>query len=278
LPDVFVPAARRLRLAVLVLMPLGDSPIGHEVDDAHAREQAVLEAAAAVIAVSAWTRDDVLERYALPPDRLHIAVPGTEPARLAQPTPSGNRLLCVAAVSQHKGQDILVDALDDIIDLDWDCTCVGTLDREPDFVEQLRRRLGNGRLADRVRLIGPRAGDELADSYAAADLVVLPTRVESYGMVLTEAIARGIPVVASDIGGVPEAVGTGHDGRPPGLLVRPGDPAALADALTRWLTDGQLRDDLRQAARDRRGSLPAWESTARSVDVVLQGISGGPGY
>jgi glycosyltransferase involved in cell wall biosynthesis len=278
LPDVFVPAARRLRLAVLVLMRLGDSPMGHEVDDASAREQAVLEAAAAVVTVSAWTRDDLVERYALPPDRLRIALPGTEPAELAEPAARGNRLLCVAAVTEHKGHDILVDALERITDLDWDCTCVGSLDREPGFVEQLRRRVDRDRFGDRFRLTGPRAGDELADSYAGADLVVLPTRVESYGMVLTEALARGIPVVASAVGGVPEAVGTGRDGRRPGLLVRPGDPVALADELSRWLTDAQLRHDLRKAALERRARLPSWESTARCVDAVLRGISGGSGY
>jgi glycosyltransferase involved in cell wall biosynthesis len=273
LPDVFVPAARRLRLVVLVLMPLGDSPMGHEVDDAAARERAVLEAAAAVVTVSAWTRDDVLARYALPPDRVQVALPGTERAELAEPTASGNRLLCVAAVSQHKGHDVLIDSLDRIAELDWDCTCVGSLDREPDFVEQLRRRRDRGRLRGRLHLTGPRAGDELADSYAAADLVVLATRVESYGMVLTEALARGIPVVASAVGGVPEAVGTSSDGHRPGLLVPPGDPAALADRLARWLTDAHLRHGLRQAARDRRSSLPSWESTAQRVDAVLRGIS-----
>jgi glycosyltransferase involved in cell wall biosynthesis len=273
LPDVFVPAARRLRLAVLVLMPLGDSPMGHEVDNGAERERAVLEAAAAVVAVSAWTRDDLLERYGLPPDRVQVALPGTEPAELAEPAPSGNRLLCVAAVSQHKGHDVLVEALDRVADLDWHCTCVGSLDRQPDFVAQLRRRLEGGRLSDRLHFTGPRAGEELADSYAAADLVVLATRVESYGMVLTEALARGIPVVASAVGGVPEAVGTARDGVRPGLLVPPGDPDALADRLARWLTEARLRHDLRQAARDRRTSLPVWESTAQRVDGVLRGIS-----
>jgi glycosyltransferase involved in cell wall biosynthesis len=272
LPDLFVPAARRLRLTMLVLMPLGGSPMGHGVDDAAAREQAVLEAAAAVVTVSTWTRDDLLERYSLPRDRVQVALPGVEPAEIANPTPSGNRLLCVAAVSRHKGHDILVDALARIAELDWHCTCVGSLDREPDFVERLRRRLDYLALGDRFTLAGPRVDGDLADSYASADLVVLASRVESYGMVLTEALARGIPVVASDVEGVPEAVGTDGDGRRPGLLVETGDPQPLAAALARWLGDARLRRNLRDIALVRRGSLPTWESTAQCVDAVLRGI------
>lgn len=273
LPDVVVPVARRLRLAMLVHMPLGGAPLGHEVNDADTLEATVLAAVAAVVTVSAWSRDTLLKRYRLAPERVHVALPGTDPADLAAPTPAGDRLVCVAAVTRHKGHDTLVDALDRIAHLRWRCSCVGPLDREPEFVASVRRRLGVSPIADRVTLAGQRIGPELAETYGATDLAVLASRVESYGMVVTEALSRGIPVVASSVGGVPEAVGTLPDGRRPGLLVQPDEPAALAAALTDWLSDARMRSDLRRAARERRTALPGWASTARRVDAVLKEIS-----
>ena len=129
------------------------------------------------------------------------------------------------------------------------------------------------RWGSRVHFPGPRTGVELAQSYGAADLLVLPSRTETYGMVVTEALARGLPVVAADVGGVPEALGHGAGGTRPGLLVPPGDPAALAAALRAWLVDAGLRARLRRAARERRASLPAWSTTASVVAGVLAGAA-----
>jgi glycosyltransferase involved in cell wall biosynthesis len=146
---------------------------------------------------------------------------------------------------------------------------VGSLDRDPEFVEALRHRSLSDGLRARVHFAGPRTGPDLDRSYAAADLLVLPSRAETYGMVVTEALARGLPVVASDVGGVGEALGHGADGVRPGLLVTPGDPAALAAAFRTWLTDAQLRLRLRRAAGERRESLSRWSGTAAVLAGVL---------
>ena len=106
-----------------------------------------------------------------------------------------------------------------------------------------------------MRFPGPRTGAELDRAYAAADLLVLASHAETYGMVVTEALARGLPVLAAEVGGVTEALGHGEDGTRPGLLVPPGDPAALGAALRAWLGDAELRGRLRRAARERRASL-----------------------
>src|SRR5207248_1380403 len=112
----------------------------------------------------------------------------------------------------------------------WQCLCVGSLERDPAFVASLRRRTLEGGLDERVSFPGPRTGSDLDRIYAAADLMVLASRAETYGMVLTEALARGLPVVAADVGGVSESLGVGADGVRPGILVAPGNPAALAAA------------------------------------------------
>jgi glycosyltransferase involved in cell wall biosynthesis len=120
-----------------------------------------------------------------------------------------------------------------------------------------------------VSFSGPLTAGELDRVYAGADLLVLPSRNETYGMVVTEALARGLPVIASDVGGVTEAVGHDGDGVRPGLLVAPEDPVALAGALRAWLGDAELRSRLRAAARGRRESLQGWSSTASAVAAVL---------
>ena len=241
-PEVLVPQARRLRLVVLVHMPLGHRPADDEADDARMRERAVLSAAAAVVTTSAWTRRRLLELYALPADRVHVAEPGVDAAELATGTAAGGALLCVAAVTFDKGHDVLLDAL-------------ATIDG-PVLALRVRGQPGprpgvrggvsvaahwTAGWATACRFPGPRTGADLDRSYAAADLMVLASRAETYGMVVTEALARGLPVVAADVGGLTEALGHGADGIRPGLLVPPEDPAALGAALRAWLGDAELQ-------------------------------------
>jgi glycosyltransferase involved in cell wall biosynthesis len=255
-PDELGRHGRRLRLVVLVHMPLGEP-----------RERDALAAAAAVVTTSDWSRRRLLDRYALTPHRVHVAHPGVDPAPLTRGSARGSALLCVAAVTRPKGHDVLVRALAMLDHRDMHCVCAGTLDRDPAFVADLRRSVADLRRsgADRVSLVGPLSGAALADRYAAADLLVLPSRAETYGMVVTEALARGTPVLVSDVDGVPEAVGRAPDGRVPGLLVPPDDPVALAAALRRWLDEPALRAELRSAARARRATLTGWSVTAATI-------------
>ena len=271
-PDVLLAQTRRLRLVVLVHMPLGHRP-ADDGADARMRERAVLSVAAAVVTTSAWSRRRLLELYPLSADRVHVAEPGVNAADLATGTAAGEALLCVAAVTSDKGHDVLLDALATITDLSWHCVCVGSLDRDPAFVEALRRRSLDDGIGDRVSFLGPRTGAELDRSYAAADLLVLASRAETYGIVVIEALARGLPVVAADVGGLTEALGHGADGIRPGLLVPPDDPAALGAALRAWLGDAELRGRLRRAACERRESLPGWSTTTSVIAGVLAGAS-----
>jgi glycosyltransferase involved in cell wall biosynthesis len=262
-PEALVPHARRLRQVVLMHMPLGDR-----------REREVLAAAAAVVTTSAWARRRLEELYALPANRVHVAEPGVDAAELAPGSAAGGALLCVAAVTRAKGHDVLLDGLARVTDLSWRCACVGSLDRQAAFADRVQRRALGGGLRDRVRFAGPRAGATLERAYAAADLLVLASRAETYGMVVTEALARGLPVLAADVGGVSEALGHGEDGTRPGLLVPPADPAALGAALRSWLEDAGLRERLRRAARQRRAALRGWADTTSDVAAVLAEVAG----
>lgn len=271
-PEITVPAARRLRLAVLVHLPLADETgldpaVAAELD---ARERATLAAAAAVVATGERAARTLAAHHGLAAERVHVAVPGADPAPAAPGSAGGSRLLCVASVTPRKGHHLLVEALAGITDLPWSCRCVGGLRQDPGYVARLRDLVDGSGTGERLRLLGPRSGAALDACYAAADLLVLPSLAETWGMVVTEALARGLPVLTTDAGGLPEAVGRAPDGVVPGLLVPPGDPAALAAALRSWLTDAGLRRRLRAAAAARRTSLAGWERTARSLAEVLE--------
>ncbi len=263
-PDVVVPLAEHLRLVVLV-----HAPLGLHGPAAYAREGPVLRAAEAVVATSAWSAQWLRNAYALRHARLHVARPGADPAPVAPGTAAGGRLLCVASVVPGKGHDVLVDALARLTDLDWTCECVGSTERDPAHAARVQDAVVAAGLAPRVRLTGPRTGAALDVSFATADLLVLPTRAETWGMVVTEALARGMPVVATDVGGVPEALGVAVGGTVPGLLVPADDPGVLAAALRRWLLEPPLREQLRDAALLRRAEQPGWDRTAADLVAAL---------
>jgi glycosyltransferase involved in cell wall biosynthesis len=213
-----------------------------------------------------------VERHGLDPARVHVAVPGVDIADPVPGTAAGSELVCVAAVQPGKGHDVLLAALATLSHLDWHCTLVGSLDLDPDFVDELHKTAADSGIVDRVRFVGELGYDDVRAAYAGADLLVLPSRAETYGMVVTEALAHGLPVVASSVGGVPEALGHGDDGSLPGLLVPPDDRAALAGALQRWLEDPVLRRRLRRSAGLRRMTLPTWSRTTARVAEALGAV------
>jgi glycosyltransferase involved in cell wall biosynthesis len=263
-----LPHTGRIRMTVLLHMPLATALDTHHDASAERSERVVLLAATGVVVTSEWTRQQVLTRYSIPAHRVHVARPGAD--RAAAPArPVRGHLICVGVLGRHKGQDILVEALADLAERDWHCLLAGPLDRDPAFVAQLRTRITRLDYGHRVRLSGVLTSAALSHAYATADLLVAPSRSETYGMAVTEALAHGLPVIAAAVGGLPEALGCTADGTRPGQLVPPGDPAALAAALRDWLGDERHRHRLRVAARQRRSTLRGWEQTTQEVANAL---------
>ena len=263
-----LPHAHRISITVLLHMPLATAmDAGHDAS-AQRSERVVLRAATGVIVTSEWTRQQVLTRQEVPACRVHVARPGVD--RVAAPArPVRGHLICVGNLGRHKGQDVLVEALAQLGDLDWHCVLAGALDRDTDFVDHLQARITRLGYSHRVRLAGVMTGQVLSHAYTTADLLVAPSRSETYGMAVTEALAHGLPVVAAAAGGLPEALGSAVDGTRPGLLVPPGDPAALAASLRGWLGDERLKQRLRAAALQRRMTLHGWEQTTQEVADAL---------
>ena len=261
----------RLRLIALVHHPLG-LETGISEDDSKrllASEEKALTAAVGVVVTSPRTVGAVQD-LGFPGDRIVVVEPGTESAEPAKGSGGGPlHLLCVASVVPRKGYDTLLDALASLMHLDWTLTIVGSLDREAAYASEIAARCGAAPFNQRVTLAGELAGAALESQYVAADLFVLPTHYEGYGMVIAEAVARAIPVVSTKTGAIESLVGDSA-----GVLVPPGDAASLSHALETLLTDRARLGQLRQGALARRGTLQTWAAAAASMEQALRRFAG----
>ncbi|MGE0856541.1 MAG: glycosyltransferase family 4 protein, partial [Hyphomicrobiaceae bacterium] len=166
-------------------------------DRLHASEKAALALARRVIVSSAVTRRTLIDDYEVPEELITVAEPGTDPAARASGTGVPMQLLAVGAVSPRKGYDVLVEALAEIRKLDWRLTIAGALDRDPATVTALEAQIAMQRLSDRVTLAGTVVPATLDRFYESCDVFVMPSRYEGYGMVLGEAMARGLAIVCT---------------------------------------------------------------------------------
>jgi glycosyltransferase involved in cell wall biosynthesis len=267
IPVVIEREARRLRLVALVHMPIGEES-GLEPALAarlEAAEHRALEAASLIVATGERTIES-LARSGLPLERLALVEPGTDPAPLARGSidPSIVHLACVATIGPGKGHDVLLATVAALPSHGWRLTCAGNLDRDPATADALRETIRLQRLSDRVSLAGELDREALASLYDSADVFVLATRHESYGMAVAEALSRGLPIVSTTTGAIPTLVGDDA-----GILVAPGDADAFARALAAVVTDRTLRATLAKGARRVRQRLPTWDSAAAAMDAVI---------
>jgi glycosyltransferase involved in cell wall biosynthesis len=237
-----------------------------------ASETAALQLARRVIVTSATTAAGLIADFAVPAEKIAVAEPGTDPAPRAAAGAAGRaaaphtiRLVAVGSVVPRKGYDVLVGALAQLSHLDWELIIAGDRDRSPDTTRGLEAQIGSCKLSGRVQLAGALDEGELGALYGNADLVVMPSIYEGYGMVLGEALARGLPIVATTGGAAAETVPDGT-----ALKVPPGDIAALTAALQRAIADAGLRQRLADAAWAAGQKLPRWADTARIVAGAIR--------
>lgn len=229
-------------------------------------EAGALAAAAAVIAVSPETRRMLVARYGVPPEKITLALPGTAPAARAPTDGHPPRLIAVGSLTPRKGYGVLLDALDRLADLDWTLTIVGSPDFEPATAQKIAARAAV--FGPRIRLAGALDVAALDEAYAAADIFVHPSFYEGYGMVLAEALRRGLPVVCTTGGAAGETVPDGA-----GLKVPPGDVDALAAALRLLLTDPARRQAMANAAFAAGTALPDWSDTVAVIGRVVMEVA-----
>jgi glycosyltransferase involved in cell wall biosynthesis len=174
-------------------------------------------------------------------------------------------LLSVGSVTARKGYETLIAAFALIADLPWQSRIAGSIDRDKETLRIVREAISRAGLGDRVALTGSLSDDALAREYDSARLFVLPSHFEGYGMAFAEALARGLPVVACAGSAVSTTVPADA-----GILVPPGDPAALAGALRKLLTDPVELARRADAAWHHAGRLPRWSDTARKFAQGLE--------
>jgi glycosyltransferase involved in cell wall biosynthesis len=227
-----------------------------------------------VVVTSHWSAADLRRRYAVP--RLSVAVPGAAPAPPARGSEPPH-LLVLGTLTPVKNHLTAVAALEQVADLDWTAAFVGPPSPDAGYAGRLAQRVAGSPVADRVELPGVLTGEDLERQWQRTDLLLVPSLVETYGLVVTEALAHGIPcLVAAGTGAVEALAGSGpgpdvDQDELAGAAVDPGDPAAWAAALRAWATDPGLRDRWRHAAADRRDHLRPWRDTAEDLWAAVSG-------
>jgi glycosyltransferase involved in cell wall biosynthesis len=162
-----------------------------------------------------------------------------------------------------------VEALARLRELPWTAALVGSVEADPEYAAIVAEAIARHALRDRIEVAGERSGEDLEEEWRKADLSLLVSTVESFGMVVTESIAHEVPVLVRAGTGAVEALGaTGA-----GTAVELDDDAAaaeqLAAVLRTWLTDAELRRSWRSAALQAKDSLPTWGDAAAKVLSIL---------
>ena len=253
----------RLVLMALIHHPLaeetGISALQKSLFEAH--ERRVLAKCARVVVTSSTTAAALVSDYGVDPSSIGVVEPGVDAAPFAAGSGSANtKLICVGTLTPRKGHELLLNALAPLRNRPWSLSCVGDLERDALTTARVYncvRRLG---LDDRVTFQGVVGQSSLTRQYHFSDLFVLASHYEGYGMGLTEALAHGVPIIATGAGAVVNTVPSRA-----GLLVPPGNVAALTSALRRFFGEPRLRRKLKAGARGSRLRQRSWEVAIREM-------------
>lgn len=266
LPDIARQHADRLALAGLVHHPLADET--GLAPALRARllksEPEALAACRRIVTTSAFTAGRLGE-LGVARERIRVVPPGVDPAPVRQPRAAAEqRLLCVGSLAPRKGQDLLVEALAGLTEFAWRLKLVGDVGRDPGFAGSLRSAIDGHGLDARIEIPGVKDAAALDAAYRASDVLIVPSHYEGFGMVVTEALARALPVIATDGGALADTLPLRA-----GLQVPAGDRQALASALRRWFSDPELRLEKTAGALDARRTLDDWFAAGRRFAAAL---------
>jgi len=220
--------------------------------------------ASAIVANSNGLRDLAMKfdsRFEIPiiPNGVDLEV--YEPVAYGDTPP---RLFSVGRIVHQKGLDLAMRALSGLQDLGWEWRIAGD-GPQLDFLKSLAQKLG---IADRVYFLGWQSREQLIEQYQWSNLFVFPSRHEGMPNAVLEAMASGLPVIASRIAGSEELVVDGETG----ILFATEDVEALRVALHKLLTDAPLRQKMGKASRRRVEEHYSWESTARQYALLLEQV------
>jgi len=231
-----------------------------------ANEAAALTHTAHVIVPSPHTATILCRDFGADPAKITVALPGFTPPALAPNPLDPPLILSVGLLAERKGHDVLIAALASIQDLSWQAEIIGKA-HDPDIAAALQDQIDRLGLSGRVTLRGELSETILNQRFNAASVFALATRYEGYGMVLSEAMQYGLPIVTCRVGAVPETIGAS------GVLVPADDPAAFGAALRSVLTDPVAHAHYSRMSREKADGLPTWADTARIFAKVIDQLS-----
>ncbi|SDR21641.1 glycosyltransferase family 4 protein [Pseudovibrio sp. Tun.PSC04-5.I4] len=271
-PELAEHVARKHRLIALVHHPLClESGIDPRLAaDLKTLEIAALKYATHVIVTSSATKTNFEELMGVPSQNISVVLPGTDRPDLSclqrkNTSSEPVKLLCVGSLVPRKGQLHLVEAMSKLQDLEWQLDLIGSTSFAPDYAVQVRKRIAHYGLSDRINLRGGIPKAELTGFYERADVFVLPTYYEGYGMAFAEAMSFGLPVIASGDGAVSSTVPSSA-----GIHFKVGDESELKDALHLLLTDSTRRQELSKGAAAAARALPDWNESAQAFSSILE--------
>jgi glycosyltransferase involved in cell wall biosynthesis len=238
----------------------------HQQSTLFKSEKAALDMASAIVVTSAATARLLTSAFDIAVEKITVALPGTQQQRFAACQGNPPRLLTVATLIQRKAHDVLIDALSRLSYLPWTARFVGGDQFDPDWANYLKQSAETLGLAERISFVGSVA--DLNTEYANADVFVLPSRFEGYGMVFAEALAYGLPIIAAHAGAVPDVVPDSA-----GILVPPNDATRLAFAIQNILTEPAHYQALRLGAQQAATQLPDWQHSAAQVAELLSALN-----
>ena len=274
LPDLVPEIANRHPVIALIHHPLAfeyglKDP---EIKFLSHSETHALKHVVGVIANSPTTARDLNQHYGINSERVHIVLPGTDRTRRLEPRTQKNvddcspvNLLSVGSIIPRKGFHDLIPALAPLMNLSWTLTIAGDTSRHLEAYVRLTMDIKHYHLEDRVKVLGVVTNEVLENLYAKADIFVLPSLFEGYGMVYAEAMAHGLPIVATSGGAIPDTVP-----KEAGLLVAPGDVSALTIALKTLILDPPYRARLSSGALQAALLQPTWEESIQSFETALK--------
>ena len=238
-------------------------------------ERVALSLAQSVIVTSQITKQTLTDQYDVAADKITVIEPGVDragqlgtsgAAATAQKNPNATpvKLLSVGALVPRKGFDVLIAALGRLAELDWQLTIVGDEQRAPACTAHIKDLIQQFGLQSQVTFAGALPAQELAEQYANADLFVLASRYEGYGMAYTEALAWGLPVIGTDGGAAVQTLATAA-----AKTVPVDDVDQLAQVLRALIVDNRTRAQMRVAAIEHAKYLPSWQDSGSKFSQAL---------
>ena len=261
IPEILEDVAATNPIIALIHVPLSVDPIysAYQRTLLTSNEQEAFKLASKFVVTSEYTLD-VLLNLGIEMPQIKLVVPGIDDFPQKKNFPDKPfKLLSIANMCRSKDHSILVRALSALKDKDWLLDCYGNLDMDREYLSDLQAMIRKNHLQEKILIHGIVSGQELTNAFLNADLFVHPSDFEIYGMALSEALAHGIPVVASTGGGICKTVPSKM-----GQFFKPGDVYGLQSILEELFENQDVYKKLWTNAQFYKERAQTW---AKSIDL-----------